>query len=874
MHQDEWERKGMLKKALNYLEVILVAAWIILNIIFIIRCQTERFHETLYVYSNLLSTQHIFLVTMKRAVLTVALCAFGIACIFLYFISYETEEFLFYVIIFLFAAGYIIGIWDFNMVFYVGFNRALFWRVSGDINLILFVFSIYRALLHQFGFKRKSLLNTINWSMAFLFSIAAAVTNSGQSRIVLRIFFLATTVFFVVSFIFHSKIIQRNHRKLLFNIADNITLGIAYIVPCFILYITGRYKFDTLSRGYYVYLDFMPFVIFFYSICLFIRFFQYHRTGFIVGGDANRIINEMTKHKETITQLIISHCMPPMNNLDFYNRALMENKKDYDGEKEQFILNAIKHEIAGLKEYLNNISSYHYLFGQVIQTNKIKVNIAALFQTVIYMMKKDESENNCYIEWGNITDRDYVSGDSYLLIQADQTLLFALIGVSPDKSVRIRLVKNSKENIRVNFTCSLNQDKMHMARRIKRILSSPHLAQPIMKDEEIGLYIAKNYILNHTDYIECKISRNGSVRKIEIEYELSGWSEEKNVNLSSMYSKFVKTEELNRKKIILLSTMPEQIEMIKSYLIFEKYTVICFSTEEDALDYIETIKNIGLVIIGTIFFSRHVNSFCEKIREKYSLGQLPILIISRDRYKYVNSDLLKNVNDIITEPFEEIELLQKIQLLILLQTSAQETARAKLDFLQAQMDPHFIFNTLSTIMPLCLQQPMLAYNMLDDFSQYLRGRLYTEDLQESIPICKELDLIQAYLSIERVRFPEYIEYQINADVNEGLYILPLLIEPIVENSVKHGINGQEKLNIVINVVEEDDYLFVLVKDDGKGMTMEKLNEIRQRSKTSNASIGISNVRKRLSIYYNERLEIRSTINKGTEVSFRIPKYYE
>ena len=852
------------RKTANYLGTLIAAVASALLIIFIVLCQTKRFHETLYIYSNLLSTQHIFLITIRRVIMAVALYAFGLSCIFLFFISYEEADFLSYSKIFWYAAGLVISIWDYELVFYASAVQAVVWRVSQGLCLLLLLNSINQALLNQFRFRRFKRFRLINEG-----------AGAGYLLLLLPFNFLYPGTR-ITSFLCILEIVFMITAALLYSIEKeiktdfvNYILLIFYLIPSILLVVCSRYKYLTLSAGYDIYKDILPAAVLIYVVCLFLCFFQYHRTGYLAGGEVNRKLMELSKHKDNMTQLIISNCLNPINNLSCYQQTLAEEVPPDASEKEKYILDRMLREINKMQDYLYNLRNYHYLSTQVPYANKINANLVSVFHAAISLVIKQAGTLKINTDWGEITENDYVTGDPYLLIQANQTFLLAFCGILEMETIGILFQKNKKGDILIELAGDLNQSRKKAAKKMRRILTSPRDTQLLMNDEEIGLILAKNHIRNHTNSFTAHIRQNGPSVRFAVNYKLEGCGNPMVEGEARNQAGPDETE--NRKKIILISTDAEQIERIRSYLMFEDYVLKCFYTEKEALNYIKTSGNIGVVIIGTIFISAHVNRFCESIREKYSLEQLPILIICRDKYRYVDQELLRSVNDIMAEPFVQADLLQKIQSLILLHTSIQEKTRARLDFLQAQMDPHFIFNTLSTIMPLCLQQPLQAYEMLSNFSEYLRGRLYTEDLQDGIPIYKEIDLVEAYLAIEKVRFADMIQYEIQMEADENDLILPLLIEPIVENCVKHGITGIKKLNIEIRIRETDGYLAVCIKDDGKGMDEERLEEILHSGKQAGSSIGISNVKKRLSMYYNQQLVIISSPNNGTEVQFTIPK---
>lgn len=852
------------RKTANYLETLIAAVASALLIIFIVLCQTKRFHETLYIYSNFLSTQHIFLVTIKRVIMAVSLYAFGLSCIFLFFISYEEADFLSYSKIFWYAAGLVISIWDYELVFYVSAAHAVIWRVSQGLCLLLLLNSLNQALLNQFWFRRFKRFRLINEAAGAGYLLLLLPFNflypgtrlTGMLCILEIVFMIIAALLYMIK------------KETKTDFVNYILLNF-YIIPSILLVVCSRYKYLTLSAGYDIYTEILPAAVLIYVVCQFLCFFQYHRTGYLAGGEVNRKLMEITKHKDNMTQLIINNCLNPVNNLSCYQQTLAQEVWPAASEKEKFILERMLREINKMQDYLYNLKNYHYLSAQVPYANKINANLISVFHAAISLVQKQSGARNIKTDWGDITENDYVTGDPYLLIQANQTFLLAFCGILEIEKIEIIFRKSKKGNIFIELSGDLDQRNKKAAKKMKRILASPRDTQLLMNDEEIGLILAKNHIRSHTNSFTAHIRPNGSSVRFAIHYKLEGCGNPMIERESENQTGSEDTD--NRKKIILISTDAEQIERIRSYLMFEDYVLKCFYTEKEALNCIKNSGNIGVVIIGTIFISAHVNQFCEAIREKYSLEQLPILIICRDKYKYVDQELLCSVNDIMTEPFVQADLLQKIQSLILLHTSIQEKTRAKLDFLQAQMDPHFIFNTLSTIMPLCLRQPLQAYEMLSNFSEYLRGRLYTEDLQNGIPLYKEIDLVEAYLAIEKVRFADMIQYAIDMEANENDLILPLLIEPIVENCVKHGITGIKKLNIEIRIRETDRYLSVCIKDDGKGMDEERLEEILHSEKQTGSSIGISNVKKRLSIYYNQQLIITSSPNNGTEVQFAIPK---
>ncbi|MBQ8491803.1 MAG: histidine kinase [Acidaminococcaceae bacterium] len=196
--------------------------------------------------------------------------------------------------------------------------------------------------------------------------------------------------------------------------------------------------------------------------------------------------------------------------------------------------------------------------------------------------------------------------------------------------------------------------------------------------------------------------------------------------------------------------------------------------------------------------------------------------------------------------------------------------QAEIKALQSQINPHFLFNALSTISYYCTQQPQTAKTLINDLANYYRKNL--TDADTMITIREELQHIGAYIHLEQARFRERlkVDYELNT---ENSFMLPaLILQPLVENAIKHGlypkITGGK---ITIRIDEKPSYFRITVIDDGMGIAREKLATILDDS-VPKKSIGLSNVNKRLNTLYGikNRLRICSRVDKGTIVSMRIP----
>ena len=200
---------------------------------------------------------------------------------------------------------------------------------------------------------------------------------------------------------------------------------------------------------------------------------------------------------------------------------------------------------------------------------------------------------------------------------------------------------------------------------------------------------------------------------------------------------------------------------------------------------------------------------------------------------------------------------------------ANEVYVAEFKALKAQIHPHFLFNALNTISSFCRTNPIKARELILNLSNYFRQTLKREE--DFITIKDEYDFLNSYLSIENARFGERLKVHINFPEDLLNYKIPVfLLQPLVENSINHGILPKPSGGTVtIKAYSSDDNLNFMVIDDGIGMKEINLKNIYSFSN----GIGLHNVNERLRLLFGKdyKIHIKSTLNKGTSVYFSIPK---
>ena len=192
-----------------------------------------------------------------------------------------------------------------------------------------------------------------------------------------------------------------------------------------------------------------------------------------------------------------------------------------------------------------------------------------------------------------------------------------------------------------------------------------------------------------------------------------------------------------------------------------------------------------------------------------------------------------------------------------------QLTESRVSTMMSQIRPHFIYNTLGSIEQLCEIDPQKAGELVHNFAKYLRGNFGELDNPRPIQMSREMEHVQYYISIEKVRFPD-MTFLFEMD-SEDFRLPALTIQPIVENAVKHGLMKRDKGG-TIRVVsyETDTHYCVSVEDDGVGFDTNVLQEDR-------AHMGIRNIRERLKAMVDGTIEIESTVGVGTKVKIAIPK---
>lgn len=336
----------------------------------------------------------------------------------------------------------------------------------------------------------------------------------------------------------------------------------------------------------------------------------------------------------------------------------------------------------------------------------------------------------------------------------------------------------------------------------------------------------------------------------------------------------VENKSVKNYKILAVDDEPTNLRVLKSIFHDGEFEVLTASNGIEAIEILKMRNDIDLVLMDVMMPKISGYEACKKIRDHYSLHDLPVIILTvRDTPEDIAAGFDAGANDFVMKPFVAKELRARVLNLIQMKKSVQKALKNEMAFLQSQIKPHFLYNAISTIMSFCYTDGARAGELLAYLSEYLQKSFNIDNTATTVTLENELELTKAYTEIEKARFGERltVEYDVDANLMEEK-ILPLIIQPLVENSIRHGLMKRKTGGVVkITVKKRIDGITVSVKDNGIGIeNPEILLEERVSLKKGQGGVGILNIKGRLMKYYGIELYLNSKIDEGTQVYFTLP----
>jgi len=300
------------------------------------------------------------------------------------------------------------------------------------------------------------------------------------------------------------------------------------------------------------------------------------------------------------------------------------------------------------------------------------------------------------------------------------------------------------------------------------------------------------------------------------------------------------------------------------------YSDLISSTRQ--LAYVLTLIII-IVLLGAIIISSFLATLITKPIEKLSKQVIEFQSNPNVEFEVKSGFEITTLANGLSSLKKSVEkLLDQVRI------EQQQKANLKLLMLQAQIQPHFLYNTLASINQLInMKENSKASKMCEALSKFYR--LGLSNGKDIISVKEEIEHIENYLFIQKYRYEKDFEYSINiADDIMEMNILKLSLQPLVENAIYHGIKNKEDIGmIVISGYKDDNNMILEVFDDGCGMTDDELKQIREKSNSISDEVidsgfGIYNVNSRLKLFFGNEAQLIFDSSKGvyTQVKIIIP----
>ena len=289
------------------------------------------------------------------------------------------------------------------------------------------------------------------------------------------------------------------------------------------------------------------------------------------------------------------------------------------------------------------------------------------------------------------------------------------------------------------------------------------------------------------------------------------------------------------------------------------------------LSGISVLFAVTMIMLFSWSFSRRVEHFREQM-QKAASGSFALekKLEGNDEisqlYDYLNT-MIHDIQKLLSEVYREKLHAEQLK------TSQKD---AELKMLTSQINPHFFYNTLETIrMKARVNKQYEIEELVKMLGKILRSSIQAGE--KEVEVKSEVELVEYYLKIQQYRFGERISYTIEVETGlENKRILPLILQPIVENSIIHGLEGKEENGLIVIAVRKEEELMVIsITDNGSGIEEEKLEMIQKELKSrrfKGEHIGIGNVNQRVKLKYGDEygVTIKSEVGVETVVEIRLP----
>lgn len=313
----------------------------------------------------------------------------------------------------------------------------------------------------------------------------------------------------------------------------------------------------------------------------------------------------------------------------------------------------------------------------------------------------------------------------------------------------------------------------------------------------------------------------------------------------------------------------------------EKFDFFYINISPDTV-YVKKIREVRIQILSIILFIFFLSIFMTYFVAVFNYRPVTEIISIIDdpenvkKYGNMNKyNELKYISSVILERSKESDIMHKE-----LEDKLQQLKKTQLDMLQAQINPHFLYNSLETINWMAVDLTKSNNNVskaVTNLAKFFRFNVNNGDYL--ITIKEEMERTRYYLNILELRYADMfsVEWNISEDISEYM-IVKICLQPIIENAVNHGLKQKkDKGKLIISGRKKDEFIEFFIIDNGVGMSDENVKKINEKlsdiNYTDETHIGLYNINKRIKIIFGENygITVKSQLNKGTEITVKIPQ---
>lgn len=738
---------------------------------------------------------------------------------------------------------------------------SVIYRMLLSYYLAVPVFCSFIASLYPKEFAKKVLTASQILGVSFYTFVLILPTEIASYTLpyeIITVLFAAYCLYTIIL-----AVIKRRNGSLLF------LLGFLFL---FLFLVNDvLYSNRIINTGYYFHLGLFIF-LFFQSLMLshrFMRSFSIIETMSQELEEKNKTLAKMNKFRDEFVSNTSQELKILVNNIISAAESIIHSGASSLSGDIRKDLSAIINTGEGLNAILNSFIDYAKIREERIELKEQEIEVHDMIDYIINFMEP-------VVDNKNIKFNNQVAAKSYL-IKADKSRVIQILYNLLDnlsntiKGGRVSfLAQSRKEGVEIKLQVEADnitfryQDSISELREdinVDKINLQQIVTRELIKLQEGGLEVEKTA----NKMLSLKITLPGG-RYSDFYEDGDSKEVDDRVGEEKEDDAFVGQEE----SIMIIGNQPNDLDSLEQVLKDENYAVEIWSDRDKALQRLTNKQK--LIVLNLFAFNKSDIQFCRTIRERFTVFELPILVMAaRSRPENLIDGFEVGINEFIRKPFVVSELKARVKTLITLKERVEESFKHEQDFLRAQIKPHFLYNTLDTIAFLCNKDPEQANDLIMDLAQYLRYSFDFESLSQTVPLKKELELVEFYITIQQARFRDRIsiEYEIEEGLNFSLP--PLALQTLVENAAKHGILQKEDGGkIKVEIKREGAYFRIRVIDNGVGIPEGEMANIFSLDNKEQQSLGLKNVNQRLRKLYNQELIIDSSPGEGTTVEFKIP----